>query len=214
MLKRMWPYMSRYKKYLAISCFCVVAETVFELIIPIIMADIIDIGVANADKDYILIKGAQMIACALIALVLGILYARYAATAGQGFGAELRKDEFAKVQSFSFANTDHFSTSSLITRLTSDVTILQTAISNGVRPIVRSPVMLLTALVLTFTINAQLAVVFLIAIPVLGIALFVIVRRVGPLYRLMQASIDKVNTIVQENLNAIRVVKSYVRGYL
>ena len=105
MLKRMWPYMSRYKKYLAISCFCVVAETVFELIIPIIMADIIDIGVANADKDYILIKGAQMIACALIALVLGILYARYAATAGQGFGAELRKDEFAKVQSFSFANT-------------------------------------------------------------------------------------------------------------
>lgn len=89
---------------------------------------------------------------------------------------------------------------------------MQTAISNGVRPIVRSPVMLLTALVLTFTINAQLAVVFLIAIPVLGIALFVIVRRVGPLYRLMQASIDKVNTIVQENLNAIRVVKSYVRG--
>ena len=119
MLKRMWPYMSRYKKYLAISCFCVVAETVFELIIPSIMADIIDIGVANADKDYILIKGAQMIACALIALVLGILYARYAATAGQGFGAELRKDEFAKVQSFSFANTDHFSTSSLITRRSS-----------------------------------------------------------------------------------------------
>lgn len=94
MLKRMWPYMSRYKKYLAISCFCVVAETVFELIIPIIMADIIDIGVANADKDYILIKGAQMIACALIALVLGILYARYAATAGQGFGAELFLREY------------------------------------------------------------------------------------------------------------------------
>ena len=212
MLKRMWPYMSRYKKYLAISCLCVVAETVFELIIPIIMADIIDVGVANADKNYILIKGAQMIICALLALVLGILYARYAATAGQGFGAELRKDEFAKVQSFSFANTDHFSTSSLITRLTSDVTILQTAISNGVRPIVRSPVMLLTALFLTFTINAQLAIVFLIAIPILGISLFIIVHKVGPLYRLMQASIDKVNTIVQENLNAIRVVKSYVRG--
>lgn len=212
MLKRMWPYMSRYKKYLAISCLCVVAETVFELIIPIIMADIIDVGVANADKNNILIKGAQMIICALLALVLGILYARYAATAGQGFGAELRKDEFAKVQSFSFANTDHFSTSSLITRLTSDVTILQTAISNGVRPIVRSPVMLLTALFLTFTINAQLAIVFLIAIPILGISLFIIVHKVGPLYRLMQASIDKVNTIVQENLNAIRVVKSYVRG--
>lgn len=212
MLKRLFPYMKKYQKYLILSCICVVAETVFELVIPILMADIIDVGVANADKDYILIKGAQMIACALISLVLGVMYARYAATAGQGFGAELRKDEFQKVQNFSFANTDHFSTSSLITRLTSDVTILQTAISNGVRPLVRSPVMLLTALVLTFTINAKLAVVFMIAIPILAIGLFVIVKKVGPLYRLMQSSIDKVNTIVQENLNAIRVVKSYVRG--
>lgn len=212
MIKRMWPYMRPYKKYLFISCFCVITETIFELVIPIIMADIIDVGVANGDKEYILLKGMQMILCAIMALILGVLYARYAATAGQGFGAELRKDEFAKVQSFSFANTDHFSTSSLITRLTSDVTILQTAISNGIRPIVRSPVMLLTALVLTFTINAKLAIVFLIAIPILGIGLFTIVSKVGPLYRLMQTSIDAVNTIVQENLNAIRVVKSYVRG--
>lgn len=212
MIKRMWPYMRPYKEYLFISCFCVITETIFELVIPIIMADIIDVGVANGDKEYILLKGMQMILCAIMALILGVLYARYAATAGQGFGAELRKDEFAKVQSFSFANTDHFSTSSLITRLTSDVTILQTAISNGIRPIVRSPVMLLTALVLTFTINAKLAIVFLIAIPILGIGLFTIVSKVGPLYRLMQTSIDAVNTIVQENLNAIRVVKSYVRG--
>lgn len=212
MIKRMWPYMRPYKKHLFISCFCVITETIFELVIPIIMADIIDVGVANGDKEYILLKGMQMILCAIMALILGVLYARYAATAGQGFGAELRKDEFAKVQSFSFANTDHFSTSSLITRLTSDVTILQTAISNGIRPIVRSPVMLLTALVLTFTINAKLAIVFLIAIPILGIGLFTIVSKVGPLYRLMQTSIDAVNTIVQENLNAIRVVKSYVRG--
>lgn len=212
MLSRMIPFMKKYNKYLLISCLCVVAETVFELVIPIIMADIIDVGVAQADKEYILIKGAQMIACALAALVLGIVYARYAAMAGQGFGAELRKEEFHKVQNFSFANTDHFSTSSLITRLTSDVTILQTAISNGVRPLVRSPVMLLTALILTFTINAKLAIIFLIAIPILTIGLFFIVHKVGPLYRRMQASIDKVNTIVQENLNAIRVVKSYVRG--
>ena len=212
MLKRLFPYMKTYQRYLVLACFCVIAETIFELIIPILMADIIDVGVANADKEYIIMKGAQMIVCALLALVLGVLYARYAATAGQGFGAELRKDEFKKVQNFSFANTDHFSTSSLITRLTSDVTILQTAVSNGVRPLVRSPVMLLTALVLTFTINAKLAVVFMIAIPILGVGLFIIVRKVGPLYRLMQSSIDKVNTIVQENLNAIRVVKSYVRG--
>ena len=150
MLKRMFPYMHKYRKYLWLSCFCVVAETVFELVIPLLMADIIDVGVANQDKTYILLQGSKMIACALLALVLGVLYARFAATAGQGFGAELRKDEFRKVQEFSFANTDHFSTSSLITRLTSDVTILQTAISNGIRPFVRSPVMLLTALILTF----------------------------------------------------------------
>ena len=212
MLKRMFPYMHKYRKYLWLSCFCVVAETVFELVIPLLMADIIDVGVANQDKTYILLQGSKMIACALLALILGVLYARFAATAGQGFGAELRKDEFRKVQEFSFANTDHFSTSSLITRLTSDVTILQTAISNGIWPFVRSPVMLLTALILTFTINKDLAIVFLIAIPILGLGLFLIIHKVGPLYRLMQASIDKVNTIVQENLIAIRVVKSYVRG--
>lgn len=212
MLKRMYSFMRKYKKYLILSCLCVVAETVFELVIPLLMADIIDIGVANHDGHYIMIKGLQMVACAIISLILGVLYARYAAVAGQGFGAELRKEEFKKVQNFSFANTDHFSTSSLITRLTSDVTILQTALSNGIRPIVRSPVMLLTALSLSFMINAKLAIIFLVAIPILAISLFIIVSKVGPLYRLMQTSIDKVNSIIQENLNAIRVVKSYVRG--
>ena len=212
MLKRIWPFMSRYKKYLFMSCLCVMVETVFELVIPMLMADIIDVGVANRDTHYIFIRGILMIACAFFALLLGVFYAKYAAMAGQGFAAELRKAEFRKVQSFSFSNMDHFSTSSLITRLTSDVTILQTAVSNGIRPIVRSPVMLITALFLTFSINAKLTIVFLIAIPVLGISLFLIVKKVGPLYRLMQTSVDRVNTIVQENLNAIRVVKSYVRG--
>lgn len=214
MIKRLYPYMKPYRKTFLMACFCVIAETAFELVIPTLMADIIDVGVANSDQNYILWKGLQMIICALLALVLGIMYARYAATAGQGFGAELRKDEFQRVQNFSFKNTDHFSTSSLITRLTSDVTILQTAISNGIRPLVRSPVMLLMALFFTFTINAELSLIFIIVTPILGIGLFIIVRKVGPLYRLMQASIDKVNTVVQENLNAIRVVKSYVReGY-
>lgn len=212
MVKRLWPYMHKYKRYLILSCICVIAETAFELVIPTLMADIIDVGVANGDKNYIIMKGLTMAGCALIALLLGIVYARFAATAGQGFGAELRKDEFEKVQNFSFANTDHFSTSSLITRLTSDVTILQTANCNGIRPLVRAPVMLLMALIFTFTINAELTFVFLIATPILAIGLFIIVRKVGPMYRLMQSSIDQVNTIVQENLNAIRVVKSYVRG--
>lgn len=214
MIKRLWPYAKKYQRYFLLACACIIGETVFELVIPVLMANIIDVGVANKDTNYIVIQGILMIVCAGIAYVLGVLYARFAATAGQGFGAELRKDEFEKVQNFSFANTDHFSTSSLITRLTSDVIIIQNAICNGIRPLVRAPFMLLLALFFTFTINAKLALIFLVSTPILGIGLFVIVRKVGPLFKFMQSSMDNINTIVQENLNAIRVVKSYVReGY-
>ena len=214
MIKRLWPYAKKYQRYFLLACACIIGETVFELVIPVLMANIIDVGVANKDTNYIVIQGILMIVCACIAYVLGVLYARFAATAGQGFGAELRKDEFEKVQNFSFANTDHFSTSSLITRLTSDVIIIQNAICNGIRPLVRAPFMLLLALFFTFTINAKLALIFLVSTPILGIGLFVIVRKVGPLFKFMQSSMDNINTIVQENLNAMRVVKSYVReGY-
>lgn len=214
MIKRLWPYAKKYQRYFLLACACIIGETVFELVIPVLMANIIDVGVANKDTNYIVIQGILMIVCACIAYVLGVLYARFAATAGQGFGAELRKDEFEKVQNFSFANTDHFSTSSLITRLTSDVIIIQNAICNGIRPLVRAPFMLLLALFFTFTINARLTLIFLVATPILGIGLFVIVRKVGPLFKFMQSSMDNINTIVQENLNAMRVVKSYVReGY-
>ena len=214
MIKRLWPYAKKYQRYFLLACACIIGETVFELVIPVLMANIIDVGVANKDTNYIVIQGILMVVCACIAYVLGVLYARFAATAGQGFGAEIRKDEFEKVQNFSFANTDHFSTSSLITRLTSDVIIIQNAICNGIRPLVRAPFMLLLALFFTFTINAKLALIFLISTPILGIGLFVIVRKVGPLFKFMQSSMDNINTVVQENLNAIRVVKSYVReGY-
>ena len=120
--------------------------------------------------------------------------------------------EFAKLQQFSFANTDHFSESSLVTRLTSDVTTIQNSISTGMRPAFRSPVMMLTALGASFFINTQLAIVFLIAAPILGFLLFQIISRVRPLYGVMQGAIDQVNRIIQENLTAIRVVKAYVRG--
>lgn len=214
MIKRLWPYAKKYQRYFLLACACIIGETVFELVIPVLMANIIDVGVANKDTNYIVIQGILMVVCACIAYVLGVLYARFAATAGQGFGAELRKDEFEKVQNFSFVNTDHFSTSSLITRLTSDVIIIQNAICNGIRPLVRAPFMLLLALFFTFTINAKLALIFLVSTPILGIGLFVIVRKVGPLFKFMQSSMDNINTVVQENLNAIRVVKSYVReGY-
>lgn len=210
MFKQFFGYFIN-KKYLYLSAVFVILETLFELIIPLIMADIIDIGVANKDRNYILIKGGLMIICALLSLGLGLLYAKTAAKAGQGFGYELRKAQYQKIQEFSFKNTDHFSTSSLVTRLTSDVTILQNAICNGIRPLVRAPFMMLTALTMAILINAKLAVVFLIAIPVLATCLIIIMSKVRPLYGKMQRALDSVNSIVQENLIAIRVVKSYVR---
>lgn len=211
MFKQFFGYFKNYKKYLYLSAVFVILETLFELIIPLIMADIIDIGVANKDRNYILIKGGLMIICALLSLGLGLLYAKTAAKAGQGFGYELRKAQYQKIQEFSFKNTDHFSTSSLVARLTSDVTILQNAICNGIRPLVRAPFMMLTALTMAILINAKLAVVFLIAIPVLATCLIIIMSKVRPLYGKMQRALDSVNSIVQENLIAIRVVKSYVR---
>ncbi len=204
--------MGAYKKYAVFAVLCVSAEVAFELIIPLIMADMVDIGVATGDKGYILSKGILMLVCALIALVLGIGSAKFSALAGQGLGAELRKAEYKKIQSFSFANTDKFRASSLITRLTSDITTIQNSFSTGLRPACRSPIMMLLALVLSFSINGKLALVFFVAAPVLGVMLWMIITRVRPLYSKMQGAIDLVNRVIQENLTAIRVVKAYVRG--
>lgn len=203
--------MEKYKMYAVLSCLCVAFETLFELIIPMIMADIIDVGVANGDQAYILERGLQMVFCAGISLVLGIGYARFAALCGQGLGAELRKAEYRKIQEFSFSNTDKFSTSSLVTRLTSDVTLIQNAVSNGIRPLIRAPLMMVTGMILSFLLNAKLALVFFVAAPTLGIYLWLVIRKVRPLYTRMQSAIDLVNRMIQENLTAIRVVKAYVR---
>lgn len=211
MLKRFYVYMEKYKMYAVLSCLCVAFETLFELIIPMIMADIIDVGVANGDQAYILERGLQMVCCAGISLVLGIGYARFAALCGQGLGAELRKAEYRKIQEFSFSNTDKFSTSSLVTRLTSDVTLIQNAVSNGIRPLIRAPLMMVTGMILSFLLNAKLALVFFVAAPTLGICLWLVIRKVRPLYTRMQSAIDFVNRMIQENLTAIRVVKAYVR---
>ncbi len=210
-MKRFLVYAKDYKKELILAIICIEVETVFELIIPMIMADIIDVGIVNRDKSYILWKGFQMVACAVISLWLGNLYAKFTAVCGNGIGAAIRAAEFKKMQTYSFPNTDKFSVPSLVTRLTSDVTTIQNSITNGLRPGFRSPVMLFIAIFLSFKINAALAVVFLIAAPMLGISLFFIVRNVRPLYARMQAAVDYVNRIIQENLAAIRVVKAYVR---
>lgn len=211
MIKRMISYLKNYRKYAVAAIICIMAETVFELIIPLIMADIVDVGVATGDKAYILQKGLVMCGCSLIALLLGVGSARFAAVCGQGLGAELRKEEYRKLQAFSFGNIDHFQTSSLVTRLTGDVTTIQNSIATGLRPAFRAPVMMLTAMIVSFVINAKLALVFFVAAPALGILLYQIIRHVRPLYSKMQGAIDLVNRITQENLTAIRVVKAYVR---
>ena len=211
MLKRLFSYMHQYKKYAVLAVICIAVESVFELIVPLIMADLVDVGVATGDKNYIYMKGVQMVICAAIALVLGIGSARFQALAGQGLGAELRKAEYEKLQGYSFANIDNFRVSSLVTRLTSDVTNIQNTVSTGLRPFCRGPVMLVAATGVAFSINSELALVFLVALPVLGILLFLIISHVRPLYTKMQGAVDTVNRIIQENLIAIRVVKACVR---
>lgn len=204
--------MREYKKYAWLGLLCIGVEVVLEITVPLLMADLIDYGVTNADGTYIIKKGLQMALCAVLALILGVGSAKFSALAGQGFGANIRKAEYEKLQSYSFSNIDHFSVSSLVTRLTSDVTNIQNAVSTGMRPFGRSPVMLIFATSFAFRINSTLALVFLVALPTLAVLLILIIINVGPLYGRMQSAIDQVNRCIQENLTAIRVVKSYVRG--
>lgn len=210
-LKRVFTHLGPFKKEFILSILFIIAETGFELTIPLIMADIIDVGVQTRDIHYICIKGVQMGICALLSLITGLLYARYAARAALGFGSGVREAEFSRIQSYSFANLDHFSTSSLITRMTTDITVMQNAITGGLRPMVRGPVMLIMGLFLAFWMNAALALVFVICTPVLACILFFIVRRVAPLYGKLQVCMDRVNAAIQENLTAIRAVKAFVR---
>lgn len=212
MLRRIFSYMKQYKKYAYLALICIAVEAMLELLVPMIMADLIDNGVANGDTHYIYVKGFEMALCALIALVLGIGSARFQALAGQGLGANIRKAEYEKLQSYSFSNIDHFRVSSLVTRLTSDVTNIQNSVSTGMRPFGRSPVMLIFASSIAFTINRTLALVFFVALPILAVLLIIIIMNVRPLYAKMQNAIDLVNRSIQENLTAVSVVKSYVRG--
>ena len=212
MLKRIFSYMKQYKKYACLALLCIAVEAVLELMVPMIMADLIDNGVANGDTAYIYTKGLQMAGSAVLALILGIGSARFSALAGQGLGANIRQAEYEKLQSYSFANIDHFRVSSLVTRLTSDVTNIQNSVSTGMRPFGRSPVMLIFASSVAFTINRTLALVFFVALPILAVLLIIIIMNVRPLYGRIQNAIDLVNRSIQENLTAIRVVKAYVRG--
>ena len=211
-LRCLFRYLGPYRRDLFIGGLLVLIETVFELVIPVFMADLIDVGVANGDVSYIIYKGMQMVVCAGLALITGLLYARFAARAAYGWGARVREAEFEKIQDYAFSNLDRFETSSLVTRMTTDVTVLQNAVNGGLRPLVRSPVMLAMGLGLSFRMNPRLALVFVVCAPVLAVILFAVVGKVAPMYSRLQKAMDGLNNVVQENLTAIRAVKAFVRG--
>ena len=211
-LKLLGSYLGPCKRELYLGAFLVLVETSFELIIPVLMADIIDVGVAKHNMAIILTKGIQMGICALLALVTGLLYARFAARAAYGLGARIREAEYARVQDYAFSNLDRFETSSLLTRMTTDITVVQNAITGGLRPLVRGPVMLIMGIGLSAWMNPRLSLVFFITTPILAAILFLVMRRVAPMFGKLQRAVDRLNSMVEEGMTAIRAVKAFVRG--
>ncbi len=211
MIRKLFPYTKGYRLFIVLGVLCSAGEAVLELLLPLAMSDIVNIGIETGDRQYILATGMKMILMALLALGCGVGAAALAAKAGMGFGANLRRAEYEKVQQFSFSNIERFSTASLITRLTNDVASVQVTLMMGMRMFVRAPSMLITALVMALTISLRLSRVFLVVIPLLMIAVVLVIRKVGPYFTSLQRATDDLNLVVQENLGAIRVVKSYVR---
>ena len=211
MLKKLAPYTRGYRWYILLGILCSVGEAVLELELPQAMSAIVDVGIANGDRSYILLTGLKMFLMAMAALACGVGAAAMAAKAAMGFGANIRQAEYEQVQRFSFANIEHFSTASLITRLTNDVASVQMTLFMGMRICVRAPVMLVTALIKAMEISLSLSQVFLVAVPLLAVAVVIVIRYVGPFFTALQNATDELNLVVQENLNAVRVVKSFVR---
>ena len=215
MIRKLAPYTKGYRVYILLGILCSAGEAVLELMLPKAMSSIVDYGISGnggaGDRTYILTMGLKIVLIALICLALGVGAAALAAKAGMGFGANVREAEYRQVQRFSFSNIEHFSTASLITRLTNDVSSVQMTLMMGMRMLVRAPVMLITALVMALRISLQLSQIFLVILPLLALMVFIILRYVGPFFTSLQKATDGLNLVVQEDLNAIRVVKSFVR---
>ena len=211
MVKKLARSIREYKGDAMITPVLVALEVVMEVLIPFLMAGIIDKGIKVGDMDYILRMGLVLLVAALLSLIFGALAGRYAARASAGFAKNLREDMFHNIQSFSFANIDKFSTASLVTRLTTDITNVQNAYQMIIRILIRSPLMLIFALIMTMTISMRLASIFFVAIPVLGVGLLVIALKAHPYFEKVFRHYDKLNSVVEENLVGIRVVKAYVR---
>ena len=212
MVKKLMCSIREYKKASLLAPIYVACEVILEVLIPYLMAGIIDIGIAESDMNYIYTMGTVLIVAAMASLFCGFMSGRYAAIASAGFAKNLREDQFRCVQKFSFANIDNFSAASLVTRMTTDVTNVQNAYQMIIRTAVRSPLMLVCAMALSFTVNWRLALIFLVAIPLLGGGLIFIALKAHPYFNKVFRRYDRLNTVVQENVSGARVVKAYVRG--
>ncbi|NLJ89749.1 MAG: ABC transporter ATP-binding protein [Clostridiales bacterium] len=212
MWSKVLKYLKGYRLFAVLTPICIFFEVLLEVYIPFIMAQIIDIGVAEGDLDYIISKGLQMILMAFLALLLGVLAAYFSSKAGSGLEKNVRQGLYYKIQDFSFANIDKFSTPSLVTRLTTDIVNTKMSFIMTIRMLARAPFMFVFAIVMAVRLNAELSLVFLFAVPVLIVTLVLITTKAFPKFRVMLEKYDKLNGVVQENLIATRVVKAFVRG--
>lgn len=213
MIKKLLKYIKGYRVYSLLAPLTIIGEVMLEVRIPMLMADIVDVGInGGAGVDYILSKGLQMVVMALASLLCGVLSARFASVAGMGFGANIRAELFGKVQDFSFANIDKFSTASLVTRLTTDINTVQNTYMMLIRVCVRSPIMFIMAIIYAIKFSARLSTVFAVVVPVLVVALAIIMTHAFPLFKQMFRRYDDLNATVQEDLIAVRVVKAFVRS--
>lgn len=211
MIKKLSKYVGEYKKYAIITPVLVTLEALMEIVIPLLMAQLIDRGIDAGNMGEITKYGVILLAAALLTMTFGVLAGKTAPMASAGFAKNLRQAMYYKVQDFSFANIDKFSTGSIVTRLTTDVTNVQQAFQMIIRITVRAPGMLIFALIAAFSVNHKLSLIFLAVLPVLGLGMFIIIKRVYPLFNKIFRTYDKLNNVVQENLYAVRVVKSFNR---
>ena len=211
MIKRLLKSVREFKKDALLTPFFVVLEVVMEVIIPLVMALLIDKGIDGQDMAAIWKYGIILVLCAMLALMFGAAAGTFAARASTGFARNLRHDMYYNVQNFSFSNIDKFSTGSIVTRLTTDVTNVQNAFQMCTRIAVRCPVMLVFALFMAMKINSRMALVFLAVLPILAIGMGILMKVVGPVFERAFKIYDRMNTVVQENVRGIRVVKTYVR---
>ena len=211
MNRKLLQSVREYKKESILAPVLVVLEVFLEVLIPYLMANIIGIGISGGDMGYITKTGILLVLMAMLSLVFGAKAGQYAAIAGAGYAKNLRHDIFYKIQEFSFGNIDHFSTSSLVTRLTTDITNVQMAYMFTIRMLIRAPIMIVLSLVMTLTINKDIALMLLITVPFLGGILIFIAKKAHPHFIQVFDQYDVLNNTVQENVNAARVVKAYVR---